>query len=155
MRKSGLFFKLGLLSILSSLFMGIWLTTACRQAGGKPGQALSVEVSVDKLRPEPGDTVQVSVLVKKAGTLKKLKLQSTLLVPTLGSGVLELSLASQELGLYKGQVSLPAKAPAGFYAVTVQAALGSSKAVGKASFIVGKIIGDFMITSAMPEGGVE
>jgi len=155
MRKSGLFFKLGIVSIFLSLLIGFWLTTACRQVGGKPGQALSVEVSVDKLRPEPGDTVQVSVLVKKSGMLKKLKLQSTLLVPTLGAGILELSLASQELGLYKGQVSLPAKAPAGFYAVTVTAVLESSRAVGKASFIVGKIIGDFMIVSALPEGGVE
>jgi len=155
MRKSGIFFKLGTLSGFLSLIIGIWLVTACRQAGGKAGQALSVEVSVDKLRPKPGDTVQVSVWVKKAGKLRKLKLQSTLLVPTLGAGILELDLASQELGLYKGQISLPAKAPAGFYAVTVTAALGSSKAIGKASFIVGKIIGDFMITSALPEGGVE
>ena len=155
MRKSGIFFKLGILSGFLSLIIGIWLVTACRQAGGKPGQALSVEVSVDKLRPKPGDTVQVSVWLKKAGKLRKLKLQSTLLVPTLGAGILELNLASQELGLYKGQISLPAKAPAGFYAVTVTAALGSSKAVGKASFIVGKVIGDFMITSALPEGGVE
>jgi hypothetical protein len=155
MRTNGHFFKPGLLFVFLSLLASFWLTTACRQAGGKPGQALAVEVSVDKLRPEPGDTVQVSVWVKKAGTLKKLKLQATLLVPTLGAGLLELNLASQELGLYKGQVSLPAKAPAGFYAVTVTAVLGSSKAVGKSSFIVGKVIGDFMIVSAMPEGGVE
>jgi hypothetical protein len=155
MRKHGLCFNLGLIFVFLSLLASFWLITACRAAGGKPGQALSVEVSVDKLRPAPGDTVQVSVWVKKGGTLKKLRLQANLLVPTLGAGLLELSLASQELGLFKGQVSLPAKAPAGFYAVTVTAVLGSSKAVGKASFIVGKIIGDFMIVSAMPEGGVE
>jgi len=155
MRESGLFFKRGLFSVGLSLLAGLWLTTACQRPGGRPAQAFAVEVSVDKLRPKPGETVQVSVLVKKSGTLKNIKIRSMLLVPSLGMGTLDLTLASTELGLYKGQIDLPAKAPAGFYAITVTAIQGSRQAIGKASFIVGKVIGDFMIVSALPEAGAE
>jgi len=152
---SGHFSRLGIISAFLSLWLAVCLNMACRKSGGPAAPPFSLEVSVDNPRPKPGDTVQVSVLVKKSGSVKRLKVESKLLIPSLGTGVLDLALASQELGLYKGQIDLPPRAPAGIYAITATAVQGSTRVIGKANFIVGKVIGDFMIVSALPEVGAE
>ena len=144
----------GLLVLLGTALV---LSTACQKrnpaAAGR--EKLRVEVSVDKLRPSPGGAVGVSAVIRTDGSLSldDVKLKATIFVPTRGRSDLALSLASRELGLFKGEARLEADAPEGLYGVTVEAAEPGSTATGKASFIVGKVVADFMIISALPQAG--
>jgi len=88
-------------------------------AGAAADERLRIEVSVDKLRPEPGETIQVSAIVKTADSIDDVNLRAKILVPTKGSQDLALTLASRELGLFKGEVRIEADAPQGFYGITV------------------------------------
>jgi len=137
------------------ILFSVALFSSCQKEGGAGGAAggLRIEVSVDKTRPKRGETVQVSATVQTPGSIDEVDLQGTLLVPTKGPRDLTLSLASRELGLFKGEVRLAADAPQGFYGITVASAAAAPSAVGKASFIVGKVVGDFLIASAMPASG--
>jgi hypothetical protein len=130
----------------------------CKGPSG-PGKSaeneLSVEVSVDKLRVAPGDTVVVKASVKAARTLKKTQVQAQLFVPLSGPRKLDLEASPEGPGLFQGRVELSPEAADGFYGITAEAVSGSSRAFGKASFIVGRVVGDFMIVSALPEENVE
>jgi hypothetical protein len=121
---------------------------------GKP-ERIRVEVSVDKLRPSPGGQVGISAFVKTSGelSLDDVRLTAKLFVPSRGARDLALSLASRELGLFKGEVALATDTPEGLYGVTVEAAAPGAATGGKAEFLVGKILADFMIISALPETG--
>lgn len=88
-------------------------------AGAAADERLRIEVSVDKLRPEPGETIQVSAIVKTADSIDDVNLRAKILVPTKGPQDLPLTLASRELGLFKGEVRIEADARQGFHGVTV------------------------------------
>jgi uncharacterized protein YfaS (alpha-2-macroglobulin family) len=91
-------------------------------AGAAADERLRIEVSVDKLRPEPGETIQVSAIVKTADSIDDVNLRAKILVPTKGGKEpqdLSLTLAGRELGLFKGEVRIEADARQGFYGVTV------------------------------------
>jgi uncharacterized protein YfaS (alpha-2-macroglobulin family) len=88
-------------------------------AGAAADERLRIEVSVDKLRPKPGETIQVSAIVKTADSIDDVNLRAKILVPTKGPQDLPLTLASRELGLFKGEVRVEADAPQGFYGITV------------------------------------
>jgi len=139
------------------LFLSVFipLMFSCRPKGsaGAAAERLHIDVLVDKIRPASGETVRISAVVKPADFLDRVVLKAVLLVPTEGPRDLTLSPASRELGLLTGEIRLAPDAPHGFYGITVAAE--NTSAVGKASFIVGKVIGDFMIVSAMPGAGLE
>ncbi|MGA2587886.1 MAG: hypothetical protein ABSF88_12790 [Candidatus Aminicenantales bacterium] len=141
----------------AGLVLAAALTFSCQ--GGNPGGAeadrLRVEVSVDKTRPKPGETVRVSAVVRTSDSIDEVDLKAVFLVPTKGPRDLTLKLASRALGLFKGEIRLAADAPQGFYGITISSTKPSAPVAGKASFVVGKVVGDFMIVSAMPETGAE
>lgn len=88
-------------------------------AGAAADERLRIEVSVDKLRPEPGETIQVSAIVETADSIDDVNLRAKILVPTKGPQDLSLTLASREFDLFKGEVRIEADARQGFYGVTV------------------------------------
>lgn len=139
---------------LVAILVSAALLTSCRGAGRDGAASTRIEVSVDKARPKPGETVQISAVVKIAGSIDEITLKAAIFVPTRGPLDLTLQLASRELGLFKGEYPVAADAPQGFYGITVATADAAAPAVGKASFIVGKVIGDFLIASQLPAAGV-
>jgi len=134
------------------LVVSLVLALSCR--GTSPADGQRIEVSVDKARPRPGDAVQVSAVVQPASSVDEVDLEAVLLVPTKGAQSFALTLTSRELGLFKGEIRLAAGTAQGFYAITVADKKAPAAAAGKAGFIVGKVVGDFMIASAMPAEGV-
>jgi hypothetical protein len=126
---------------------------ACRKGDSDFAAPLAVEVSVDEMRPRPGESVQASVWIKNGAAEDEATLAATLFVPGQGPRDLALSRAGTELRLFQTRIPVAEDSPPGLYVVTVRASRNGRSAVGKASFIVGKIVGDFMITSAVPVAG--
>jgi hypothetical protein len=101
----------------------------------------SVTVSVNKVRPNPGEVVTVDAAVEGDNALRGEEVSAILFEPTRGAKRLALSF-DESIQLYRGEVMLTPDAPWGMYVVTVCAKRGNEQAVAKAWFIVGKIIGD-------------
>lgn len=117
---------------------------------------LSVEVTLDRLRASPGETVEASVWVRGSVGRGEAALEASLFVPGEGRRDLGLVKAGTELWVYHARIPVGQDAPPGLYVLTVRAEDAGRRAVGKASFLVGQVIGDFTIVSAIPEtGGAE
>ena len=117
---------------------------------------LSVEVTLDRLRASPGETVEASVCVRGSVGRGEAALEASLFVPVEGRRDLGLVKAGTELWVYHARIPVGQDAPPGLYVLTVRAEDAGRRAVGKASFLVGQVIGDFTIVSAIPEtGGAE
>jgi hypothetical protein len=138
--------------ILGLLFVS---PTACRKdassAAAEP-VPLSVEVTLDTRRPKPGESVKASVWVRD-GTPGESVPSATLFVPGRGAAALSLQPSGREIRLFEAEIPIAAEAPPGIYVLTARVEGPNSRAVGKASFLVGKVIGDFTIVSAIPESG--
>ncbi|MEW5901314.1 MAG: hypothetical protein AB1715_07625, partial [Acidobacteriota bacterium] len=152
-------------ALLKILFAGVLCASvfpsACQREateGLRNRQSLSVEVKTDKLKFQAGELVKVEVLVRGEKSLTDIRVEAALFVPITGVENLELRpLESEEKHQagYEGDLQLRADAADGFYGITVEAVLGSEKAVGKAAFLVGHAVGDFLIASAVPEENQE
>lgn len=126
-----------------------------KQSGARADKELLVDVSVNKMRAKPGETVAVKAEVKADKISRPCEVKADLFVPTKGTQDLDLQIADKDKRIYQGNVDIPQDAAKGLYGITVTVKSGSSKAVGKASFLVGKVIGDFVIASAFPKENVE
>jgi hypothetical protein len=144
------------LIVLGGIF--ILLTCACQSSASKNGgekKTLEVEVSADKFRARPGEVITVSAAVKAIKISSSLKVSAELFVPREGAKNLGLQIKDKNNGLYQAQVKLGPEAAEGLYGITVKAASGSSSVVGKASFLVEKVIADFYIVRALPKENTE
>jgi hypothetical protein len=104
------------------LLITVSLVSFCQRkgpAGAVANERLRIEVSVDKLRPKPGEIIQLSAIVKTDDSIDDVNLRAKILVPTKRPQDLPLTLASRELGLFKGEVRVEADAPQGFDGITV------------------------------------
>jgi hypothetical protein len=161
-RSSGKFFALSLIILIIGVLLSIGF--ACRKPAAGPTsiRPLRVEVQVDKTRPKGGEAIAVSVVVSSPKSLGGLEVSGSLFVPTRGATQFELRPGGSpgENGVknaarYEGSVSLSPQSPEGLYALTVEAARGGAKAYGKASFLLGKVVADFMPVSTLPDENLE
>jgi hypothetical protein len=112
----------------------------------------SLEIRLAPRRPLAGDSVRIMVRVppgSAAGTEPK----ASLLAPRRGLLQIRLTAVSGQPGSYRAEWKLAPNAPEGLYAV--QAWIGdeaSPSALGKGSFLFGKIIADYPILSAVDRG---
>ncbi len=142
-----------------------WLAgSACRRpAEAVTGVAgpLAVDVGIDRPRARAGETIAVTVAVNSRNRLRGLKVSGRLFVPTRGAVPFDLKEAGPDFphgkneARYRGSVAIGPNPAEGFYALTVEAALGNENAFGKANFLVGKIIADFLPVSALPAEDLE
>ncbi|MEN6310797.1 MAG: DUF4434 domain-containing protein, partial [Acidobacteriota bacterium] len=112
--------------------------------GGLEAAGDSLPVKCSALRPRRGDTVKISLTAIPAGE----PVQAVLVRPGEGTSPLALSRVPGRPGEFTAEVGLGAGSPEGLY--TVHAWTGADKAparVGKASFLLGKIIADYPIMS--------
>ncbi|MCD4734507.1 MAG: DUF4434 domain-containing protein, partial [Bacteroidales bacterium] len=111
---------------------------------------LTIEVNVNPFRANPGDTVMVEVRVSDAGRSASGQLSATVLKPTLGSFELALEKVRNNPGVYTGEVILSDDATEGLYTIHVWTGnTDNPTAVGKASFLSGKIVADFTFPSTL------
>ncbi|MEW6455817.1 MAG: DUF4434 domain-containing protein [Acidobacteriota bacterium] len=116
---------------------------------------LLLEASIDKVRAKPGDTVIVTVVVKTKKPLHPVKVNGILFEPTKGSKNIDLRIKNKDYDIYEGKIKLSQDASEGLYAITVYATGGPYKEICKASFLVDKVIGDFLIISTFPRENAE
>lgn len=100
--------------------------------------AQEIHVSVSAPRAQRGQTVNFGIVVPDVTE----KIKAAILVPSVG--VAPLPIQKLGSGRYKAAFTIAKNAPEGIYAVQVWIDSGSkSAAVGKATFLVGKVIADF------------
>ncbi len=144
-----------LLASLSLFFL------SCRKAGMEKPDALpplQVDIRVDRARPNPGETIGVEAAVRSAKASGGLSVKASLLVPSRGVQDLPLraaEAADKSRAVFRGEVTVGRDFPEGLYVITVEAARGSLKAYGKGSFLLGKVVGDFMVVSLFPAENLE
>ncbi len=135
--------------------LALVISSVCHRGGeGRRPATFSVDVQVDKLRVAPEDRVAVRAVVRSPRSVRNLQVRGSLLVPTRGVKELVLEPAGapgQNQSAFQGEIVIGRDSPEGLYGITVEAEKGPVKAYGKASFIRGKIVGDFLIVSAFPE----
>lgn len=102
-----------------------------------------ISVSLSTSKPKPGDKVEIRVQHDGSDSVR-----AAVLVPTVGAQSLSLTPVPAQTGLYRGEVLLSGNNPEGFYVVHVWTGEQSKPtAVGKATFLLGRIVNDFFIAS--------
>jgi len=146
--------------ITAKILVGVFvfISFACQGPTAEKGglkKPLLVEVSIDKFRAKPGESITITAEVKGMKASSKLQVEANLLVPREGARNLDLHLENKDNHIYKAQIRLNQEATEGLYGITVKATSGSCRAIGKASFLAGKVIGDFFIVSTLPKENLE
>ena len=101
-------------------------------------QSPAISVTVDKSKPERGQTVQITITNPGAA-------EAVLLKPTVGVAPLELS-KSDKPNAYTATVAIDENSPAGLYVVHAWSGpKDHPTAAGKASFRVGNIVADYFV----------
>ncbi len=154
--EKSLFKFIAFLMVLGGIL--ILLCCACQGStfeNGGEKKPFEVEVFTNIFRAKPGDVITVTAAIKAIKASSSLKVSAELLVPREGIKSLELQAKDKKNGLYQAQVKLGQEAAEGLYGITVKAISGSQRAIGKSVFLVGKVIGDFYIVSALPTENTE
>lgn len=146
---------MALLGILGTLqFLACHALPKEETAAAKQEAGITIEVSVDKLRPKRGETVAVTAAVKRREHSESNQLSAILFVPTRGPRELALSF-SPEKQVYEGRVDLRNDAPSGLYVITVSVKNRTAEDVAKAWFLVGKVVCDaFGISDKLTEKSI-
>lgn len=111
-------------------------------------QNTTIDVSLNRTRPQRGETVEVSV---QRDASSSEPIHAVLLQPTRGTTELVLRQASDRGG-YRTEIPLGPQAPEGIYVIHVWTGQAASpSAVGKATFLLGRIVADFFIASYLDE----
>lgn len=119
-----------------------------------------LRVALNRSKVHRGETVQVRVQAFKEAQPLQDRVRGILLLPTVGTQNLALTPIAGQPGLYGGEVALRNEAPEGMY--VVHAWLGeplTPTAVGKATFLLGRLVNDFFIApyvnTTRPEADVD
>ena len=131
-RLFGLFFILGLPIVIN---------------GAAPAEGL-VDVSLSHKKARRGEKVEITVRAPGGVRPPGETVRAVLLRPTVGEEELTLRAAPGQPGVYRAEVAPGDLAPEGFY--VVHAWVGEKarpSAVGKASFLFGRLVDDFFIIS--------
>src|SRR6185436_9059115 len=126
------------LRVISWIVFALQLTGAIALAAPET----SIDVSLNRTRPQRGETVEISVRVPQSNAPVNGPIHGLLLQPT--KGTLELTLQKVSVGEYKTEIPLGLQAPEGMYVVHVWTGEASKPAaVGKATFLLGQVVADF------------
>lgn len=107
-----------------------------------------INVVLDRARVQQGETVEVSIHVSKDGRPTRDLVRAVILTPTVGIMPLSLASVAGKPGVYRSRFALHKGAPQGLYAIHVWSGAESDPtAVGKGSFLLGRLIDDFFIAS--------
>ena len=118
--------------LINAFFFGAIISNA---------QTQTINVSVNRAKVERGQSVEMTVRTKSAGTPT-----ASLLKPSIG--IENLPLQKIEEGVYHAKVETKADAPAGLYVIHVWTGEKENPTVvGKASFRVGNIVADYFVVN--------
>lgn len=107
--------------------------------------AAEIPVSVDRKRPQRGEVVEIEI--QSAATV-----QAVLLTPTAGIKNLQLGRLRGRQSSYHAKVSIGGSDPDGLYVVHAwTGAAENPTSVGKATFLVGRVVTDFFIPAYLDQ----
>ncbi len=132
------------------LALAAFALPACRGDGAAASDEAAPPVLVAKAdvkRAAPGD--KVAIRIQAPSMRKGSGLKAEILVPGRGPSSLAVLPEQGRPGEWTASFDVPADAPEGFYAITVSGTASGKPAVAKASWLVGRVIGDFFITSGV------
>jgi len=131
--------------LFSLFFIGLALIIleCCNEQKNKESQKNGIEITINKKRFKPGDTVTFNI----AYNFKKRpdSIGVYLVKPTKGTEKLTVEKNTENKNEYHGKIILGNDIPDGLYVITAIASNGSEKAVGKSSFLSGNIILDYVL----------
>ena len=140
------------LSALLVLILIIFLTVIrCDPSGKSRNQKGMITITVDKKRPNPGDTVIITVSMNSVRDPGQTEV--FLVKPTKGSVKLELTKDHSNNSKLNSSVIIDKNFPEGFYVVTAVNNNRREQTAGKASFLLGKVVLDYAITSNFNDSG--
>ncbi len=112
----------------------------------------SINVLLNRTRPQPGETVEVKVQVIKDGEPSSDPIHALLLQPSKGTMELTLKKVSGGNGEYRTEIPLGLHAPEGMYVIHVWSGEAAKpSAVGKATFLLGRVVMDFFVAPYLDE----
>ncbi|MGI9069389.1 MAG: DUF4434 domain-containing protein [Pyrinomonadaceae bacterium] len=111
-----------------------------------------IDISLNQTRPQHGETVEVTVRAFKGEAPSSEPIHALLLQPSKGTTELVLQKVSGGRGAYRTEIPLGLQAPEGVYVVHVwTGGAANPSAVGKATFLLGRVVADFFIASYLDE----
>jgi hypothetical protein len=133
------------------LFMFLLIAAAPAGAVEAAGDGERIIVSLSHKKARPGEKVEVTI--QASGSPAGGAVRAVLLKPTVGPEGLPLRGVSGRPGLYRAEVTTGGDSPEGLYVIH---AWGGERArpsaVGKASFLLGRLVNDFFIVSYVDQG---
>ena len=112
----------------------------------------SINVSLNRTRPQRGETVQVTVRALQGDAPSDESVHALLLQPSKGTMELVLQKVSGSRGEYQAEIPLGLQAPEGMYVIHVWTGEAANpSAVGKATFLLGRVVADFFVAPYLDE----
>lgn len=132
--------------ILSLLFLLVPVAPTAYAVQGNS----TIDVSLNRTRPRPGETVGVKVRAFVGDVPLGDPIRALLLQPSKGASELTLKKVSEDL--YGTEIPLDLQASEGMYVVHVwTGAAAKPSAVGKATFLLGRVVADFFVFPYLDE----
>ncbi len=111
----------------------------------------SIDVSLNRNRPQRGETVEVTVQAPPDDAISSQPIHALLLQPTIGTSEIILRKVSDR-NAYRAAIPLGPQAPEGIYVVHVWTGESANpSAVGKATFLLGRVVADFFVAPYLDE----
>lgn len=137
------------LRIIIGLFFMLVLASGVSEAA--PENRV-VKVSLSRSKVQRGETVEVRVQALKEGAPSSDIVRVVLLKPAEGAVTLPLQKVTGNTGVYRCEIALAADAAEGMYVVHAwMGGASNPSAVGKATFLLGRVVTDFFIASYLDE----
>lgn len=112
----------------------------------------AINVAVNRTRPQPGETVEVTVQATLGNAASSDPIHALLLQPSKGTMELILQKVLGSRGEYKTQIPLGLQAPEGIYVIHVWTGEAANpSAIGKATFLLGRVVADFFVAPYLDE----
>jgi len=112
----------------------------------------AIDVSLNRTRPQHGETVEVTVRALQGDAPSSGPIHALLLQPSKGTMELVLQEVSGSRGRYRAEIPLGLQAPEGMYVIHVWTGEAvNPAAVGKATFLLGRVVADFFIANYLDE----
>ena len=124
----------------------------CAASVAVASQNDGLRVSVSGSKARRGETIEVKIQVHREQDSAKSPVRAVLLRPTAGVENLSLQMVAGQADLYRADIEIPENAPSGLYVVHAWTGeLKNPSALGKATFLLGKVVTDFFVANFVDE----